>query len=255
MGVARAWDYHPSKQWIHSVNFVNQVGFQRDMLVTDSIRWSQDTETWRFQGPPDIQIDDDFWRFGVLTLVYHLILQVQQVCSMSPSAPSTNAQGHQGFRRALEMRRGCDQKESSSCDSKASVCGSILNILAVLRQRQAQSGKGYGGSDVIGSLSGIVGTLTIPFTPGIIQCVCQLYSEPFWHACQRHFRACPSAWRFFHSQSMSYHHHSVRAWAICASLPKIESSDGCGYNWSQENPEIVSINMTWAGACRCDVGY
>jgi len=126
-------------------------------------QWPQDAQTWRFQGPADIQIYDDFQRFSVLTRVYHLTLQVQQVCSMSPSAPGTNVQGRQGFRQALEMRRGRDQKRTSSCDSKASLCGSSLNILAVLRQRQAQSGRGYGRSDVIGSLSGIVGTLTILF--------------------------------------------------------------------------------------------
>jgi len=106
-------------------------------------QWPQDAQTWRFQGPADIQIYDDFQRFSVLTRVYHLTLQVQQVCSMSPSAPGTNVQGRQGFRQALEMRRGRDQKRTSSCDSKASLCGSSLNILAVLRQRQAQSGRGY----------------------------------------------------------------------------------------------------------------
>ena len=79
-------------------------------MVSNSIQWSEGAQTWRFQGPADIQIDDYFRRFSVLIQVYHLTLQVQQVCSMSPSAPGINVQGRQGFRRALQMQRGRDQK-------------------------------------------------------------------------------------------------------------------------------------------------
>ena len=86
-----------------------RLDFGRISRFPVSVEWFEGAQTWRLQRPIEFQIDDNFQRFGVLMVVYHVTLQVQQVCQMSSSALWYKCAGWSGIWRALEMRSGRDQ--------------------------------------------------------------------------------------------------------------------------------------------------